>query len=78
MLRALEVGLVGGGVRRFAVAVVLGLGGALAPLLVRARLKGAKRPERVEVESLEIGGERYGAVYEDGRLIGVLEGVDRL
>jgi hypothetical protein len=79
MLRALEVGLVGGnGIRRLALAVVLGVGGALAPLLVRARLKAAKRPERIEVGCLEVGGERYGAVYEDGRLIGVLEGVDRL
>ncbi|HUL65068.1 MAG TPA: hypothetical protein VLW55_10670 [Burkholderiaceae bacterium] len=80
MLRALEVGLVGGnGVRRLAVAALLAVGGALAPLLVRARLnKAAKRPECVEVGCLEVGGERYGAVYEDGRLIGVLEGVDRL
>ena len=79
MLRALEVGLFGGNaVRRLAVAALLAVGGALAPLLVRARLKAAKRPECVEVGCLEIGGERYGAVYEDGRLIGVLEGVDRL
>ena len=79
MLRALEVGLVGdNGIRRLAVAVVLALGGALAPLVLRARLKAAKRPESIEVGCLEVGGERYGAVYEDGRLIGVLEGVDRL
>lgn len=79
MLRALDVGLVRGlGLRRLAVVSLLAVGGALAPLLVRARLKAAKRPESVEVAPLEVGGERYGAVYEDGRLVGVLEGVDRL
>ena len=79
MLRVLEVGVVGGhGLRRLAVVAMLAVGGALAPLLVRARLKAANRPERIEVAGLEVGGERYGAVYEDGRLIGVLEGVDRL
>ena len=79
MLRVLDVGLVGGlGVRRLAVVGLLAVGGALAPLVVRARLKSARKPESVEVAPLEVGGERYGAVYEDGKLVGVLEGVDRL
>ena len=79
MLRALEVKLVGGGVaRRLAVLGLLAVGGALAPLAVRARVKAARKPEVVEVACLEVGDARYGAVYEDGRLVGVLEGVDRL
>jgi hypothetical protein len=79
MLRVLDVGLVGGlGVRRLAVVGLLAVGGALAPLVVRARLKAPRKPESVEVAPVEVGGERYGAVYEDGKLVGVLEGVDRL
>jgi hypothetical protein len=80
MLRVLEGGLVGGaGVRRLAVLGLLAVGGALAPLVVRARRTAAvKRPGCVEVARLEVGGGAYGAVYEDGRLVGVLEGVDRL
>jgi hypothetical protein len=79
MLRALESGLVGGlGVRRLAVVSLLAVGGALAPILVRARFKAPRRAESVEVACLEVSGRRYGAVYEEGRLVGVLEGVDRL
>ena len=78
MLRALELGLGGLGIRRLAVVGLLAIGGALAPLLVRARLKAHRRPESVEVACLEVGGQRYGAVYEEGRLVGVLEGVERL
>lgn len=80
MLRALEVGLVGGGAaRRLAVVGLVAVGGALAPLVVRIRRKvAARRPETVEVGRLEVGGALYGAVYEDGRLVGVLEGVERL
>jgi len=80
MLRALEAGVFGAvGARRWAVVGLLAVGGALAPLVVRARRKVAvKRPESVEVARLEVGGQSYGAVYADGRLIGVLEGVERL
>ena len=79
MLRSIEIGLVGGpGIRRLAVLGLLAVGGALAPLVVRARLKAARRPESVEVACLEVGGRRYGAVYEQGRLVGLLESVDRL
>jgi hypothetical protein len=79
MLRVLEASVVAPGFRRLAVAGLLAVGGAFAPLVVRARRKvGVKRPESVEVARLEVGGASYGAVYEDGRLVGVLEGVDRL
>ncbi|HTT09708.1 MAG TPA: hypothetical protein VMG60_02370 [Burkholderiaceae bacterium] len=75
----LEPVLLGGlGVRRLAIMSLMAVGGALAPLIVRARLETAKRSERVEVACLEVGDRRYGAVYEDGRLVGVLEGIDRL
>jgi hypothetical protein len=80
MLRVLEAGWVGGlGVRRLAVLSLVAVGGALAPLVVRAR-RGAvlKRPECVEVARLEGGEGACAALYEDGRLVGVLEGVDRL
>jgi hypothetical protein len=79
MLRALEVGLVGGGgIRRLAVIGLLAVGGALAPLVIRAKRKAAQKTEAVEVARLEIGGVTYGAVYEDGRLVGLLESVQRL
>ena len=80
MLQVLEGRLFGAGLpRRLAVLGLLAVGGALAPLVVRARMKAArKRPEVVEVDRLEVRGAAYGAVYEDGRLVGVLEGVDRL
>jgi hypothetical protein len=46
---------------------------------VRARGKAAlRRPESVEVARLEVGHGACAAIYEDGRLVGVLEGVDRL
>lgn len=85
MLRVLEAGVVGVGTGLRAgllKPLTLGfvtLGGALAPLVLRARRKAAlARAESVEVARLDIGGAGYGAVYEDGRLVGVLEGVDRL
>lgn len=76
MYQVLEVALVGG---RFAMVGLVAFGGAFAPLVVRAKDKFArKRAEHVEVAALEVRGERYGAVYEDGRLVGVVEGVDRV
>jgi hypothetical protein len=80
MLRVLEGGLVGGVVvRRLAVLGLLAVGGALAPLVVRARGKAAlRRPASVEVARLEVGEGACAAIYEDGRLVGVLDGVDRL
>jgi hypothetical protein len=81
MLRALELSqYVGAGyARRLAAVGLLAVGGAVAPLVLRARRKAqAKQSAAVEVGRLEVRGERYGAVYEDGRLVGVLEGVDRL
>jgi hypothetical protein len=80
MLRVLEAGWIGVGAgRRLAASGLIALGGVLAPLAVRARRKvELKRPESVEVSALEIGGAGYGAVYEDGRLVGVLEGIERL
>ena len=80
MLRALEVNVFGVGIaRRLAVLGLLAVGGALAPLVSRARRKAKHRkPELVEVSRLEVGGASYGAVYEDGRLVGIVEGIDRL
>ncbi len=80
MLRVLEAGVIGVGAgRRLAALGLIALGGVLAPLAVRARRKvEVKRPESIEVGQLEIAGAGYGAVYEDGKLIGVLEGVERL
>ena len=76
MLQALEVALVGG---RFAVVGLVAVGGAFAPLVAGVKRKvGKKRVEQVEVAPLEVGGARVGAVYEDGKLVGVLEGVDRV
>jgi hypothetical protein len=58
---------------------------ALSALLVRwaARLEQAARPVPVraplrEFEVQQRGGETVGAVFEDGKLIGVLPGVTRL
>ena len=80
MLHAIGVHRIGLGLgRRWAVLGMLAIGGALGPLVANARRKAAiKRPELVEVNQIEVGGARYGAVYENGRLVGVLEGVSRL
>jgi hypothetical protein len=80
MLRVLETGVIGVGPGRRLLALgLIALGGVIAPLAVRARRRvEPKRPESIEVGQLEIGGAGYGAVYEDGRLVGVLEGVERL
>jgi len=78
MLRAFELGFGDFGFRRLAAVGVLAVGGALAPLLLRARVKAHRRPESVEVACLVVDGQRYGAVYEEGRLVGLLEGIDRL
>jgi hypothetical protein len=80
MLRVLEAGVIGVGTgRRLAALSLIAIGGVLAPLAVRTRRAlEVKRPESIEVGHLEIGGAGYGAVYEDGRLIGVLEGIERL
>ena len=76
MWQALEVAMVGG---RFAMVGLVAFGGAFAPLVGGVRRKlVAKRPEHVEVAPLEVNGARVGAVYEDGKLVGVLEGVDRV
>jgi hypothetical protein len=78
MLRALEVNVLGVGIaRRLAVLGLLAVGGAFAPLVAR-RKANTRKPELVEVSRLEVGGARYGAVYEDGRLVGIVEGIDRL
>ena len=76
MWHALEVTLVGG---RWAVVGLVALGGAVAPWVAQVKRRvGLTRPQSVEVAPLEVGGVRYGAVYEDGRLVGWLEGVDRV
>lgn len=79
MLQALEGKRVGLALpRRLAVLGLLAVGGAVAPLVVRARMKAAQRPALVEVGRLDVRGAEFGAVYEDGKLVGVLEGVARL
>jgi len=79
MLRAIEARVLGAGTRRLAGVGLLAIGGALAPLVLRVRRRvAAKRPAMIEIGRIEFGGERYGAVYEDGRLVGLLEGVERL
>jgi len=80
MLQALGSHAVGLGLgRRWAVLGMLAIGGALGPLLANARRK--ERLDRrglVEVNQIEVGGASCGAVYEDGHLVGILHGVDRL
>ena len=79
MLRAIEARVLGAGTRRLAGVGLLAIGAAIAPLVLRAKRKVvANRPATIEIGRIEFGGERYGAVYEDGRLVGVLEGVERL
>ena len=83
MLQALERRVVGLGLgRRWAVLGMLAIGGALGPLMANARRKAQlhrlDRRGLVEVNRLEVGGASCGAVYEDGRLVGILQGVDRL
>ena len=79
MLRAIEARVLGAGTRRLAGVGLIAIGGALAPLVLRVRQRvAAKRPGTIEIGRIEVGGERYGAVYEDGRLVGVLGGVERL
>lgn len=65
--------------RTIAAAALLGASAVLARLAARLDATGTA-PERrtLEFAELSVGGQRGGALYEDGRLVGWLPGVTRL
>jgi hypothetical protein len=66
-------------VRRVATATLLALSGTLVRLAARLEAQEqAAAPETVEFARLDLKGEASGALYVDGRLVGVLTGVERL
>jgi len=64
--------------RRAAVAVLLAASGALARLAASIEQPGSAESEELEIGVVEVGGERRGAVYAGGRLLGVLPDIERL
>jgi hypothetical protein len=65
--------------RRWTAAVLIAASGALARLAARLEQTHVEPADSaVEFVALELGDRRYGAVYENGRLVGWLPDVYRL